>query len=145
VLRRLEPAARDKIYLGYSDAGFMLAGLLRAGFPRLVHGPMPADVRREGGEGAITRVLDWLTGRAVDSLEPNVSGAGPAVAFNITVLSQLLGHAAATRSRQPCADAGGGFGAQLPNRPGILPHHQQSGHAAPGRHPARPLQPGPGE
>jgi muramoyltetrapeptide carboxypeptidase len=91
VLRRLEPAARDKIYLGYSDAGFMLAGLLRAGYTRLVHGPMPADVRREGGEGAITRVLDWLTDRAVDSLEPNVSGAGPAVAFNITVLSQLLG------------------------------------------------------
>src|SRR5687768_6739021 len=27
VLPWLEPAARDKIYLGYSDAGFLLAGL----------------------------------------------------------------------------------------------------------------------
>src|SRR5688572_8813083 len=30
-ISRLGPAARDKIYLGYSDAGFLLAGLYRAG------------------------------------------------------------------------------------------------------------------
>ncbi len=93
VLRGLEPAAQSKIFLGYSDAGFLLAGLYRAGFPGLVHGPMPADIRREGGEGAILRALGWLTDRSVDSLEPNVSGAGPAAAFNITVLSHLLGTA----------------------------------------------------
>ena len=91
VVRRLEPAARGKVYFGYSDAGFMLAGLYRAGVANLVHGPMPADIRRQGGEAALVRALDWLADRAVDSLEPSVSGADPAAAFNITVLSQLLG------------------------------------------------------
>lgn len=91
VLTDLVPAARDKIYLGYSDAGFVLAGLYKAGFPLVVHGPMPADVRREGGEGAVLRALAWLERRSVDALEPNVSGSVPAAAFNITVLSQLLG------------------------------------------------------
>ncbi len=91
VLRELGPQARDKGFLGYSDAGFMLAGLYRAGLPHLVHGPMPADIRREGGEAAIARALDWLTRRSVDALEPSVSGAAPAAAFNVTVLSQLLG------------------------------------------------------
>ena len=32
VLARLGPAARRKAYLGYSDAGYMLAALYRAGF-----------------------------------------------------------------------------------------------------------------
>ena len=42
-IARLGAAARDKIYLGYSDAGYVLAGLNRAGFPHLAHGPMPQD------------------------------------------------------------------------------------------------------
>jgi muramoyltetrapeptide carboxypeptidase len=91
VLPRLDGSARDKIYLGYSDAGFMLAGLYGLGFSSLAHGPMPADVRREGGAAAVQRALAWLTEETVDSLEPAVSGAGPAAAFNITVLSQMLG------------------------------------------------------
>jgi muramoyltetrapeptide carboxypeptidase len=91
VLRRLEPPARNKTYLGYSDAGFMLAALYKSGFALVTHGPMPADIRRDGGDAAIARALDWLVRGGVDSLEPNVSGAGCAAAFNITVLSQLLG------------------------------------------------------
>jgi muramoyltetrapeptide carboxypeptidase len=90
VLARLGPAARDKTYLGYSDAGFMLAGLYRAGFAQVAHGPMPQDVRREGGEEAVRRALAWLTRRAAAAVESNV-GEGPAIAFNITVFSQLLG------------------------------------------------------
>ena len=57
-LARLGPAARDKAYLGYSDAGYLLAGLYRAGFPDLAHGPMPQDVdarRRRGGGRAGAR------------------------------------------------------------------------------------------
>ncbi|HEX8401834.1 MAG TPA: LD-carboxypeptidase [Allosphingosinicella sp.] len=91
VLGELGPAARDKIYLGYSDAGFVLAGLYKAGFPNVVHGPMPADIRRDGGEAAVLRALAWLEKRSVDALEPGVSGAERAAAFNITVLSQMLG------------------------------------------------------
>lgn len=90
VIARLEPAAREKAYLGYSDAGYMLAGLYRAGFPHLAHGPMPNDLRRDGGEAAVARALSWLTGRDPAALEPSL-GAEPAAAFNITVFSQLLG------------------------------------------------------
>jgi muramoyltetrapeptide carboxypeptidase len=90
VIARLGREARDKTYLGYSDAGYMLAGMYRAGFPHLAHGPMPNDVRREGGEGAVTRALAWLTQRDPAALEPSVAD-GPAAAFNVTVFSQLLG------------------------------------------------------
>lgn len=90
VIERLEPAARDKAYLGYSDAGFMLAGLYAAGFEKVAHGPMPGDVRREGGEAAIDRALGWLTSGSGESLEP-ACGTARNAAFNISVFSQLLG------------------------------------------------------
>lgn len=93
VVERLGPAARDKAYLGYSDAGFMLAALYRAGFERLVHAPMPADIKRKGGEAAIRRVLSWLAGGSKEGLEPSLTAQVPAAAFNITVLSHLLGTA----------------------------------------------------
>jgi muramoyltetrapeptide carboxypeptidase len=90
VLARLGPEARSKTYLGYSDAGYMLAGLYRAGFADLAHGPMPQDIRRDGGDAAVTRALSWLSRRDAAALEPGL-GEAPAVAFNITVFSQLLG------------------------------------------------------
>jgi muramoyltetrapeptide carboxypeptidase len=90
VIARLEPQARDKAYLGFSDVGYLLAGLYRAGFQRLAHGPMAADVRREGGDAAVLRALSWLVEREPASLEANVGGV-PVLAFNLTVLSQLLG------------------------------------------------------
>lgn len=85
------PAAKDKAWLGYSDAGFLLAGLYRAGYANVAHGPMPKDVTREGGEAAIERALDWLVGRAPDALEPELAAGQPHAAFNITVLGMLLG------------------------------------------------------
>lgn len=88
----LGPAARGKAYLGYSDAGFVLAGLYRAGFPDVAHGPMPNDLRREGGEAAVRRALAWLTGQATEALEPGL-GERPALAFNLTVFGHLLGTA----------------------------------------------------
>ncbi|HEY0113865.1 MAG TPA: LD-carboxypeptidase [Allosphingosinicella sp.] len=90
VIERLGPVARRKTYLGYSDAGYMLAGLLRAGFPDLAHGPMPQDLRRECGEEAVRRALAWLCRRDEAALEPS-AGIAPSVAFNITVFSQMLG------------------------------------------------------
>src|SRR5690242_11988795 len=47
-LGRLNEAARAKTYLGYSDAGVLLAGLYAKGFSGVVHGPMPADIARSG-------------------------------------------------------------------------------------------------
>jgi muramoyltetrapeptide carboxypeptidase len=90
VCASLSRAARDKTYLGYSDLGFLLAGLYRAGCRNVVHGPMPADLARMEGEKAVTRALRFLAERAPDSIEPNALAA-PSVAFNITVLSHLLG------------------------------------------------------
>ena len=89
----LAPAARDKAYLGYSDAGFLLAGLYRAGFPDLAHGPMPQDAMREGGRAAIERALSWLAERAPAALEPGLQRGERYAAFNMTVFSQLLGTA----------------------------------------------------
>ena len=90
VLARLGPAARNKAYLGYSDAGFMLAGLYAARIGEVAHGPMAMDVRREGGDAAIRRALGWLTAGDAETLEPN-AGSAPCAAFNLTVFSQLLG------------------------------------------------------
>jgi muramoyltetrapeptide carboxypeptidase len=84
----LPASARDKTYLGYSDAGFLLAGFHKAGLD-VAWGPMPQDVLRSGGEAAVNRALDWLVRRGPSALEPALDG--PAMAFNLTVLSNLLG------------------------------------------------------
>ena len=91
VLPRLSEAARAKTYLGYSDAGSLLAALLRQGFPRLAHGPMPIDIERSGGEWAVARALAYLIDRAPESLEPSLSPRVPAAAFNLSILSHLVG------------------------------------------------------
>jgi muramoyltetrapeptide carboxypeptidase len=84
----LPAAARGKTYLGYSDAGFLHAGFHKAGL-EVAWGPMPQDVVRSGGEEAVNRALDWLVKRDPSGLEPGLDG--PAMAFNLTVLSNLLG------------------------------------------------------
>jgi muramoyltetrapeptide carboxypeptidase len=50
---------------------------------------MPQDVVRSGGEAAVNRALDWLVRREPSALERGLDG--PAMAFNLTVLSNLLG------------------------------------------------------
>ena len=88
---RMGKGAREKIWLGYSDAGFLLAGMDRAGFPDLAHGPMPQDVMRDGGEAAIGRALDWLVSHDPGALEPALEPGRRHLAFNLAVLGQLLG------------------------------------------------------
>src|SRR5437868_8031874 len=61
-LAEMPEAARAKTYMGYSDAGFLLAGLHRAGVD-VAWGPMPQDALRDGGKAAVTRALDWLVRR----------------------------------------------------------------------------------
>jgi muramoyltetrapeptide carboxypeptidase len=87
-VKDLPDAARSKLFMGYSDTGFLLAAFHKEGLD-VAHGPMPQDVLREGGEGAATRALDWLVKRDPTALEPNLRQ--PAMAFNLTVLSNLLG------------------------------------------------------
>jgi muramoyltetrapeptide carboxypeptidase len=91
VLPALTPAARKKTYLGYSDTGFLLAGLYKAGFPHVAHGPVVADITRTDGEEAATRALRYLFERDAKSLEPSISAVTPSVAFNMIILSCLIG------------------------------------------------------
>lgn len=97
VLAGLKPAARGKTYMGYSDTGFLLAGLYKAGFPNIAHGPLAADLNRvgdhgaQGGAEAVTRALRFLVEGAADTLEPSVGKDGPTVAFNLKILSSLIG------------------------------------------------------
>lgn len=103
-LGQLTDAARDKAYLGYSDAGFLLAGLYRGSIGRIAHGPMPADLKRDGGEAAVLRALAWLVNPAAAAtfappddfgginLSPPLTGQRHKVAaFNLTVFGSLLG------------------------------------------------------
>src|SRR5690348_5806539 len=61
-LADLPAAARGKIYMGYSDAGFLHAGFYKSGLD-VAWAPMPQDVLRSGGEAAAARALDWLVRR----------------------------------------------------------------------------------
>ncbi|MFC6622248.1 LD-carboxypeptidase [Novosphingobium panipatense] len=90
-IARMEHAAGEKTYLGYSDAGYLLGGLYRARIGRPVHGPMLADIRREGGDDAVRRALGFLSG-APDGLEPSLGRERhPVVAFNLMTLAMLSG------------------------------------------------------
>jgi muramoyltetrapeptide carboxypeptidase len=84
----LPDAARSKVYVGYSDAGFLHGAFYKAGLD-VAWGPMPTDFHRADGEAAVTRALDWMIRRDPSTLEPALQQ--PAMAFNLTVLAALLG------------------------------------------------------
>jgi muramoyltetrapeptide carboxypeptidase len=91
VMCRLTESSRRKAYLGYSDTVVLLAALYRAGFEAVAHGPVAQDILRDEGEAAVGRALAWMVDRAPETLEPTVGRAKKTAAFNMTVLSQLLG------------------------------------------------------
>jgi muramoyltetrapeptide carboxypeptidase len=91
VMGRLTATSRRKAYVGYSDAGALLAALYRAGFEFVAHGPVAQDILRDAGDAAVGRALAWMIERAPEALESTVNGANKTAAFNMTVLSQLLG------------------------------------------------------
>jgi len=91
VLPRLSDTASRKSYLGYSDGGALLAALYGAGFRSVAHGPMVQDVLRNGGEAAVARALAWLVDRDPGALEPGLDGAHKAAAFNLAILSSIVG------------------------------------------------------
>jgi len=82
-------AARSKTFLGYSDAGTILGALYRYGIGKPVHGPLAGDIKRDGGDEAIRRVLRYLSGEVVE-LETGLDHR-PAVAFNLMTLAMLVG------------------------------------------------------
>src|ERR1700704_6355363 len=91
VMCRLTEPSRRKAYLGYSDAGVLLAALYRAGFEAVAHGPVAQDILRDAGDAAVQRALAWMVDRSPEALEPTVGRVRKTAAFNMTVLSQLLG------------------------------------------------------
>ncbi|WP_427789465.1 LD-carboxypeptidase [Brevundimonas diminuta] len=92
VVPELTAHAYAKRYLGYSDAGSLLAALYRAGFPHVAHGPMASDGSRNDATGL--RAVNWLRSGDPASLEPSLlSDPRPAAAFNLTILNELVGTA----------------------------------------------------
>jgi muramoyltetrapeptide carboxypeptidase len=87
---QMNTAARAKTYVGFSDAGYLLAALYRNGIGQSVHGHMPVSSRSEGGREAIRRVLRWLAGDT-SGVEPSLDGTTPAAAFNLITLAMLQG------------------------------------------------------
>ncbi|MDA7947789.1 MAG: LD-carboxypeptidase [Hyphomicrobiaceae bacterium] len=91
MLPELNDTARAKTYLGYSDVGAILGALYAQGFERVAHGPMAADVTREGGEATVERALRYLVAGDRSGLEPTAFENIQTAAFNISILSHLLG------------------------------------------------------
>jgi muramoyltetrapeptide carboxypeptidase len=82
--------ARAKTYVGYSDMGYLLAALYRAGIGQPVHGSMPVSALSETGRDALRRVLHWFSGDN-QGLEPSLDGKTPVVAFNLITLAMIAG------------------------------------------------------
>src|SRR3974377_1643063 len=91
VMCRLMEPSRRKAYLGYSDAGVLLAALYRARLQAMAHGPVAQDILRDAGDAAVARALAWMIERSPAALEPTVTRVDKTAAFNMTVLSQILG------------------------------------------------------
>ena len=91
VFSELNENARQKTYLGYSDMGNLLARLYAARAGQPVHGPMPQDINRSNGDAAITRALAWLIDADPKALEPVAQSGKKIAAFNLTILSHLIG------------------------------------------------------
>ena len=92
-IARFTRAAGEKTWLGYSDAGTLLAALYRHRIGRPVHGPLAGDIKRDGGADAVRRVLTFLSaGDAAPGagLEQGLDGR-PTVAFNLMTLAMLVG------------------------------------------------------
>lgn len=89
-IAQLNAHARKKTYLGYSDGGVLLAGLYKHGIGTIAHGPMPIDLTRTGGEGAVKRALSWLIERATESVELGVMFDAKTIALNIMILQSIL-------------------------------------------------------
>ena len=90
-VRLLKAPAKSKSYMGYSDQGNLLGALYAVGIGWPVHGPMPGDIRREGGEKAVVRALDWLVKGDPKALEKNLNCGEYHVAFNALTLAMMIG------------------------------------------------------
>ena len=91
IMERMESESHQKHFMGYSDGGNLLGALYRAGIGTQAHGPMPVDLRRNGGDAAVRRALDWLVRRDRTALEPHVEPGQNYAAFNLMTLAMMVG------------------------------------------------------
>lgn len=93
VLPKLNQAARQKTYMGYSDATATLAGLYGYGIGRPVWGPMPVDVgRKDIGPAIIEQALRFLVDNDSSYIDPAVKEtSAPIIAANLTVWCSIMG------------------------------------------------------
>lgn len=87
-VRQMNASARSKTYVGFSDAGYLLAALYKAGIGQCAHGSMPVSARSERGRTAVRRVLRWFGGDN-SGLEPSLDGSTPAAAFNLITYAMI--------------------------------------------------------
>lgn len=90
-LGQLLRPAHEKLYMGYSDGGNLLAALYKAEIGKQAHGPMPVDIRRPGGDKTVGRALNWIVGSDPAALEPSIEARQKTAAFNLTTLSMMVG------------------------------------------------------
>ncbi len=90
-VRQLGDAAQGKTYMGYSDGGFLLGALYHAGIGRPVHGPVVADIKRQRGEDAVRRALNYLVHKDATSFEPHLEQGQKYAAFNLMTLAMMTG------------------------------------------------------
>ncbi len=91
VIAQLGDDAHRKTYMGYSDGANLLGALYKAGIGQPVHGPMPGDIRRTGGEAAVKRALSYLVQRDTAALEPHMVAGQKYAAFNLMTLAMMAG------------------------------------------------------
>jgi len=87
-IARMNAAAREKTYVGYSDCGYLLGALYRAGIGQCAHGSMPISASSSSGPESARRVLRWFGGDN-SGMEPSVDGRAPTAAFNLITLAML--------------------------------------------------------
>ena len=92
IMPSLSDGCIAKTYLGYSDAGSLLAVLYSRGCERVTHGPMVNDMNRQDGDAAVLRALAWLVDGNPAALEPSlIDATAPVAAFNMSTLCHLIG------------------------------------------------------
>jgi muramoyltetrapeptide carboxypeptidase len=91
VMPKLNAAAGHKTYMGFSDMGFLLGALYARRIGRSVHASMASSLGRNDTGESTGWALGWLIDKDRRALEPSLAGGRPAAAFNLAILSAMVG------------------------------------------------------
>ncbi len=91
VMPQLGATAGHKTYVGFSDMGFLLGALYERRIGRQVHGAMPITLGKNDAGATLGWALAWLVDKDRNALEPSLADGKPAAAFNLAILSAMVG------------------------------------------------------